>query len=195
MTTNQPGGSPADRDELIAEFLRTSREMVAAQRDVLLAYLGTAPGQQWAPPAPVAAVPPGPRRSPPPSRLPAAVPPAGAQDPGGHGPEAGVLQVVLDIISERTGYPVDMIEPDLDLEADLSVDSIKRAEIAGELAAPTRCRRRRGHRLAGRRGAGGSGEGPYGGGGDRLADRAAGCARDRCRPLVRSRSPFPPPSR
>ncbi|MGW0584728.1 SDR family oxidoreductase, partial [Streptomyces sp. NPDC002920] len=40
----------------------------------------------------------------------------------------------LEIISERTGYPVDMIEPDLDLEADLSIDSIKRAEIAGELA-------------------------------------------------------------
>ncbi|MFF1445994.1 SDR family oxidoreductase, partial [Streptomyces sp. NPDC058295] len=47
---------------------------------------------------------------------------------------ADVRQVVLEIISERTGYPVDMIEPDLDLEADLSIDSIKRAEIAGELA-------------------------------------------------------------
>ncbi|MFF2935430.1 SDR family NAD(P)-dependent oxidoreductase, partial [Streptomyces mirabilis] len=45
-----------------------------------------------------------------------------------------VLAVVLAVIGERTGYPVDMIEPDLDLEADLSVDSIKRAEIAGELA-------------------------------------------------------------
>lgn len=41
-----------------------------------------------------------------------------------------MLRVVLEIISERTGYPVDMIEPDLDLEADLSIDSIKRAEIA-----------------------------------------------------------------
>lgn len=56
---------------------------------------------------------------------PAAVQPAGAAD---------VQRVVLEIISERTGYPVDMIEPDLDLEADLSIDSIKRAEIAGELA-------------------------------------------------------------
>lgn len=54
-----------------------------------------------------------------------AVEPSGAVD---------VQQVVLEIISERTGYPVDMIEPDLDLEADLSIDSIKRAEIAGELA-------------------------------------------------------------
>jgi NAD(P)-dependent dehydrogenase (short-subunit alcohol dehydrogenase family)/acyl carrier protein len=45
-----------------------------------------------------------------------------------------VLGTVLQIIAERTGYPTDMIEPDLDLEADLSVDSIKRTEIAGELA-------------------------------------------------------------
>ncbi|WP_133305788.1 acyl carrier protein, partial [Micromonospora sp. MW-13] len=35
---------------------------------------------------------------------------------------------------ERTGYPVDLIELDLDLEADLSIDSIKRAEVAGEVA-------------------------------------------------------------
>ena len=46
-----------------------------------------------------------------------------------------VLAEVLAVVAERTGYPVDMIEPGLDLEADLSVDSIKRAEIAGELAA------------------------------------------------------------
>lgn len=56
--------------------------------------------------------------------------PAAAQPAG----PADVQRVVLEIISERTGYPVDMIEPDLDLEADLSIDSIKRAEIAGELA-------------------------------------------------------------
>ncbi|MEV4212218.1 SDR family NAD(P)-dependent oxidoreductase, partial [Micromonospora sp. NPDC049662] len=42
---------------------------------------------------------------------------------------------ILDVISERTGYPVDLIELDLDLEADLSIDSIKRAEVAGEVAA------------------------------------------------------------
>ncbi len=45
-----------------------------------------------------------------------------------------MLAAVLQVIAERTGYPVDMIEPGLDLEADLSVDSIKRAEIEGELA-------------------------------------------------------------
>ncbi|OWY62509.1 hypothetical protein B7486_58035, partial [cyanobacterium TDX16] len=35
---------------------------------------------------------------------------------------------------DRTGYPLEMLDPDLDLEADLSIDSIKRIEIVGELA-------------------------------------------------------------
>ncbi len=125
------------RDALISEFLRTSREMVAAQRDVLLTYFGATPGQ-WIP---------GPAAPEPPqmaqlqqaaAHVPvAASPPAlyAVPAPVAEGfSEADVLAVVLEIISERTGYPVDMIEPDLDLEADLSIDSIKRAEIAGELA-------------------------------------------------------------
>jgi NAD(P)-dependent dehydrogenase (short-subunit alcohol dehydrogenase family)/acyl carrier protein len=45
-----------------------------------------------------------------------------------------VRAAVLSVISERTGYPEELIELDLDLEADLSVDSIKRAEVAGEVA-------------------------------------------------------------
>ncbi|MFI6357042.1 SDR family oxidoreductase [Streptomyces sp. NPDC050743] len=123
VTTDQPYGAPADRDALISEFLRTSREMIAAQRDVLLTYFGATPGAT--PPAPVPPVTP-------PAELPRAEPePA---EPVGETPVADVERVVLEIISERTGYPVDMIEPDLDLEADLSIDSIKRAEIAGELA-------------------------------------------------------------
>jgi NAD(P)-dependent dehydrogenase (short-subunit alcohol dehydrogenase family)/acyl carrier protein len=43
-------------------------------------------------------------------------------------------QVVLGVVADRTGYPTDMLDPDLDLEADLSIDSIKRIEIIGELA-------------------------------------------------------------
>ncbi len=45
-----------------------------------------------------------------------------------------LLAVVLDLVADRTGYPTDMLDPDLDLEADLSIDSIKRIEIIGELA-------------------------------------------------------------
>ncbi|WP_329270929.1 SDR family NAD(P)-dependent oxidoreductase [Streptomyces sp. NBC_01451] len=141
VTANHQDGAPAGgRDALISEFLRASREMVAAQRDVLLTYFGAAQGQ-WIP-GPAAPEPlrtaldqvqqaaPAPTYPPTLYAVPAPVP---VSAPVGFG-EADVLGVVLEIISERTGYPVDMIEPDLDLEADLSVDSIKRAEIAGELA-------------------------------------------------------------
>ena len=38
-------------------------------------------------------------------------------------------QTVLEVVSELTGYPVEMIEPEMDLEADLGIDSIKRVEI------------------------------------------------------------------
>jgi acyl transferase domain-containing protein/NAD(P)H-dependent flavin oxidoreductase YrpB (nitropropane dioxygenase family)/acyl carrier protein len=105
-------------DALVAEFLRTSREMVAAQRDVMLGYLGAAPAQSPLPAhAPAAPLP-----------VPVVLPePAPVT-------AAPVLETVLIVIAERTGYPVDMIDPSLDLEADLSIDSIKRTEIAGELA-------------------------------------------------------------
>ncbi|QDL74839.1 type I polyketide synthase [Streptomyces malaysiensis subsp. malaysiensis] len=139
--TDRTGGGEyggGDKDALISEFLRTSREMIAAQRDVLLTYLGGAPGERpAAPPAPVAAA-----EALPAALAPVAVAPVAAEtpDPAGSAPATApatgpdVLRAVSEIISERTGYPVDMIEPDLDLEADLSIDSIKRAEIAGELA-------------------------------------------------------------
>ncbi|MFD0337374.1 SDR family oxidoreductase [Streptomyces sp. NPDC127117] len=134
VTTNSPHSAPSDKDTLISEFLRTSREMIAAQRDVLLTYLGSAPGAQPVPsqtaPQVIRAVPQLPPAQPP-MKEPEQGTPTTAVEPAG---AADVQRVVLDIISERTGYPVDMIEPDLDLEADLSIDSIKRAEIAGELA-------------------------------------------------------------
>ncbi|WP_229889186.1 type I polyketide synthase [Streptomyces mirabilis] len=120
-----PVAAATGSEALISEFLRTSREMIAAQRDVMLGYLGADPGIRPAAPAPITytdapvTV----------TALPAAAP-VGVAVPAGD----SVLSVVLEVIGERTGYPVDMIEPDLDLEADLSVDSIKRAEIAGELA-------------------------------------------------------------
>ena len=39
----------------------------------------------------------------------------------------------MEVVSERTGYPVEMLELDADLEADLGIDSIKRVEIVGSL--------------------------------------------------------------
>ncbi len=40
-----------------------------------------------------------------------------------------LISSLIDIVSQRTGYPQDMLDPALDLEADLGVDSIKRIEI------------------------------------------------------------------
>jgi acyl transferase domain-containing protein len=40
---------------------------------------------------------------------------------------------LLAITSEKTGYPVEMLELDMDMEADLGIDSIKRVEILGAM--------------------------------------------------------------
>jgi acyl transferase domain-containing protein/NAD(P)H-dependent flavin oxidoreductase YrpB (nitropropane dioxygenase family) len=140
VTTNHPYGVPSGQDALISEFLRTSREMIAAQRDVLLTYLGAVPGASI---AATEAIGPLPQAQAAPAELPptefalpqSSVPQLVPAAPlGDVALQVDVQQVVLEVISERTGYPLDMLEPELDLEADLSIDSIKRAEIAGELA-------------------------------------------------------------
>ncbi|MGY6652217.1 SDR family oxidoreductase [Amycolatopsis sp. TRM77291] len=122
-TMNQPAPG---RDQAVVEFLRTSREMLAAQRDVMLGYLGTAP---LAPaPVQIPVVP----ASLPPVEAPVVVP---EPEPVAEPAVTDVLATVIGAISERTGYPAEMIDADLDLEADLSIDSIKRTEIAGSLLA------------------------------------------------------------
>jgi acyl transferase domain-containing protein/NAD(P)-dependent dehydrogenase (short-subunit alcohol dehydrogenase family) len=54
-----------------------------------------------------------------------AVPAAG----GSAAPGVDVAPVLMQIISEKTGYPVEMLELDMALDADLGIDSIKRVEI------------------------------------------------------------------
>jgi malonyl CoA-acyl carrier protein transacylase/3-oxoacyl-(acyl-carrier-protein) synthase/NAD(P)-dependent dehydrogenase (short-subunit alcohol dehydrogenase family) len=39
-----------------------------------------------------------------------------------------VVEQVLDVVAEKTGYPKDMLDLDLDLEADLGIDTVKQAE-------------------------------------------------------------------
>ncbi|PTU33008.1 type I polyketide synthase [Stenotrophobium rhamnosiphilum] len=115
-------------DQALVGYLANMRELVHAQRDVLLGYFG-APGAQVAVHASerssvVATI--------------AAAPTVLAVAPIAVVSEASVAlnsqQVLLSIVSERTGYPAEMLDPDLDLEADLSIDSIKRQEIIGELS-------------------------------------------------------------
>ncbi len=134
-----PGAQPED---VVVEYLRAMKEMAAEARQVVLAYLDQTGGTGT--PSPTT------RRA------------SGRTDAGGHLAEtdgAGSLEhpgspsdrggqgqrarpsldgeslrrLVLDVVAERTGYPVDMLGPASDLEADLSIDSIKRLEIVGEL--------------------------------------------------------------
>ncbi|MEV6929359.1 SDR family NAD(P)-dependent oxidoreductase [Dactylosporangium sp. NPDC051485] len=176
--TRRPG-----QDELLAEYLQTNRELIASQRDVMLAYLGSdaldghgpAPATARPPlPAPPAASPPvsatpvsaTPVSATPVSATPVSMPAAmpvftpssngsssnGSSSNGGasngkvtsvaavatlvvQAPKHDFQGAVLAVLSERTGYPVDLIDFDLDLEADLSIDSIKRAEVAGDVVA------------------------------------------------------------
>ncbi|HXK10626.1 MAG TPA: SDR family NAD(P)-dependent oxidoreductase [Vicinamibacteria bacterium] len=54
--------------------------------------------------------------------------PLGTEKAPGKTGEGSVVQKVLRIVAEKTGYPEDMLEMDLDLEADLGVDTVKQAE-------------------------------------------------------------------
>ena len=37
------------------------------------------------------------------------------------------------MVSEKTGYPLEMLNPEMDMEADLGIDSIKRVEIMSSM--------------------------------------------------------------
>ena len=62
-------------------------------------------------------------------------PPAPAPQPAA--PMAGdpVKERLLALVAEKTGYPPDMLDPDLDLEADLGVDTVKQADLFASVRA------------------------------------------------------------
>lgn len=73
---------------------------------------------QAAPPPPVAAAP-----------TPATAAPAPATAPGAAVTLDNLEQLLLNVVSEKTGYPIGMINKDMSIESDLGIDSIKRVEI------------------------------------------------------------------
>ena len=126
----------APADQAVFSYLNNMRDLVQAQRDVMLGLLGapsvamtqplaltagaTAQVQASADDAQIASI-----ETSETSTLLATAP---ALD------DRNVRETLLAIVSERTGYPVEMLDPALDLEGDLSIDSIKRVEIMGELS-------------------------------------------------------------
>ena len=55
--------------------------------------------------------------------------------PPKHPPTDAIKDEVLEIVAEKTGYPKDMLDLDLDLEADLGVDTVKQAEMFAAIRA------------------------------------------------------------
>ena len=62
------------------------------------------------------------------ARCSAAAPAGPSLDP------AELEKFLINFVVEQTGYPPEMVELDADLEADLGIDSIKKAQLFGELA-------------------------------------------------------------
>ena len=88
-----------------------------------------APAAQPAPVAtPAAVVTPAPAVAPAPAPVPA-VAPAAAPKAQGALDEASVTKEIVAMVAEKTGYPEDMLDLDLDMEADLGIDTVKQAEL------------------------------------------------------------------
>ena len=114
-----PSSSPQDdRAGVVLEFLGSMREVIQAQRDVVLGYLGTEAGAVVVERAPLENA----------ARLPvqeavlmeavASTEPPPSEDE--QAPRA-VGEILLELVSDRTGYPAEMIGMDMDLEGDLSI--------------------------------------------------------------------------
>ncbi len=61
--------------------------------------------------------------------------PAPSPSPAQSLQDQGVQDKVLQIVAEKTGYPKDMLDLDLDLEADLGIDTVKQAEMFAAIRA------------------------------------------------------------
>jgi acyl transferase domain-containing protein/NAD(P)-dependent dehydrogenase (short-subunit alcohol dehydrogenase family) len=68
-----------------------------------------------------------------PAPAPKATEPAATVAAGGALTRAKLVDMLLAIVEEKTGYPRDMVGLDQNLEADLGIDSIKRIEVVGAL--------------------------------------------------------------
>ncbi|MDR3059125.1 MAG: SDR family NAD(P)-dependent oxidoreductase [Prevotella sp.] len=138
---NNSVSGPSSSDQVVLEYLNSMRMMLQSQRDVMLGYLGhtpannisapiqTIPVQQVLPVAPAPQV----QQS---QQQPVVMPAAALQPVASATPAVSIEDIkalLLETVSEKTGYPIDMLGLELDLEADLSIDSIKRMEVIGAL--------------------------------------------------------------
>ncbi len=134
-------GSPATELEVVNRTLRVRDQGLSARVAALAgqsrqAVVPTAKLQAPPPPLPAPVVATKPAPTPLRSELPKAsvAVPVAAAPPPPQPPQAAagtpsVKERILALAVEKTGYPADMLDLDLDLEADLGVDTVKQAEI------------------------------------------------------------------
>lgn len=109
-------------EHMVQEYLNSVKYLVQAQRDVILGYLGHSPATFSQP-----EIVPGPLKKEipaPVTQQPETIHVHIRKDP---------KKILIEVVSDKTGYPHEMLGMDMDMEADLSIDSIKRMEIIGEL--------------------------------------------------------------
>jgi malonyl CoA-acyl carrier protein transacylase len=66
-------------------------------------------------------------------KQPVAAPAEQPEKAAGNATATDVLSQITDLIANQTGYTHDMLEPDLDLEADLGIDTVKQVETFGKI--------------------------------------------------------------
>ncbi|MDR3415074.1 MAG: beta-ketoacyl synthase N-terminal-like domain-containing protein, partial [Nevskia sp.] len=143
-----PAAASALGSEALVAYQQTMRQFLSLQERVIQQFLGVS-GGTTVPVAPlpvtapaaiplVMSQPAAAPIAPPVPATPAAAPvitvapkPAAAPVAMAAQPAFDAQPILLDIVAERTGYPVDMLGLDQDLEAELGIDSIKRVEILG----------------------------------------------------------------
>jgi acyl transferase domain-containing protein/phosphopantetheinyl transferase (holo-ACP synthase) len=134
-------------DQVMSAYIRTMDQFLLVQQEVMGAYLAGVPAPTLATPQPVLAAPLAnvkPDTAPIAPATPLAVDGAAASTAVETPPTSAaadthveLARLLLQIVSEKTGYPLDMLDIAQDLEADLGIDSIKRVEILGALQQQT----------------------------------------------------------
>lgn len=109
-------------EHMVQEYLNSVKLLVQAQRDVILGYLGHTPSAM-----PITAA--VSTSAPAPVQVAASVSVSTVATPA----KRDTKRILIEVVSEKTGYPHEMLGLEMDMEADLSIDSIKRMEIIGEL--------------------------------------------------------------